>query len=25
VEIDGANSGGNFMKSSSPVAVRGYL
>jgi len=25
VEIDGANSGGNFMKSSSPVGVRGYL
>lgn len=25
VEIDGSNSGGNFMKSSSPVGVRRYL
>jgi len=25
IEIDGANSAGNFMKASSPVAVRGYF
>jgi len=25
MEIDGANSGGNFMKASSPGAVRGYF
>ena len=25
MEIDGANSAGNFMKTSSPVAVRGYF
>lgn len=25
VEIDDANSSGNFIKSSSPVGVRGYL